>query len=483
MANLKWELGVVSFHDSLEPVKQVTHLTQQYVTPTTAGNKDILVDTDVADHREAPFNLFDKQNPIPGTIGHIGPSTNTDYEGSIEPFSLSTYDNAGSNRTLTLDQGTEGHLYPLPYSTYEVGDPVVFSSMPPNWTPPTGQTLHDIGLKYFPIGRKSDFLSDSYIPAPTNTTSENSYKYINKYGLRLVLNNSSLDTNRFISAYTPVNSFNPRIPRYRIAWSQRVGLYQRKLPTPLVDTQINVRLTACDAKGDAVVKLGSNGYADDSASQQVVFVQDSSSVTQADYDWNTKYALIGGSKDLSTYTNYNGSSVGQFYFRDGVNQHYNKSKFLTSSRLKIDLCLFNGQNTTLDFDDVILEHAAGTSREYYGFYEIQDFPTEGSVTWNIRQSATSKRNVTSNNILKVNSSFGEQPPKFEVTAQYNNVKSQIYEDLRVIEEWQKRNHMVSLRTFNPSLPDVMVGFMTLSGYNNELPGLDRVSFSFKFEEA
>jgi len=309
--------------------------------------------------------------------------------------------------------------------------------------------------------------------------SENAYKYQNKFGLRLSTGDSSSNTNRYIYRDTPINSMTNSIPRYRLAWNYRFGQYSEGSSPVVGQMELNIKAEMCDAAGTALTTLTNETSSGLVSTSQDIMKKTAMSTTLK--DWSFDYALIGGVGDGS-YSTYNRTSLTQWYFKDN-SDNFKYSPYNRMNRLKIKIGAFRGINLFFDIDDVIVEHAGGTSQEKYGFYEIDDFPTQGSVNWAIRQGATSRRNITSNNIMKINQTFGDQPPKFQVNAQFNNVKRQTYDDMRVLEEWQKRNHMISLRTFNDGLPDVMVGFITLSSYSNELPDLNRVSFSFRFEEA
>jgi len=483
MANLKWELGAVSYYDSFEPVDRVTSLAADYSTPTQLQGNEITLSDSVANYRQAPFHIYESFEDMPGSIGYIGPSTDATYEGAIEAFIVAGY-NASTDVVQLYPTSSSAnlnfHAVGTPFSAYKSGDPVIFKTVPPGWAPPGANTLAALNIGVMPIGRKEDALAISR--QNYQIGSENAYKYINKYGVRILSDLESANTNRYISKTFPVNTLSPRIPRYRLAWSSRIGQYNTSNTAP---GTINAQVTAtvCDAAGNALSAISQEGDYSGAITSSQQTLRTVTGVSSDTNDWHTSYALIGGA-DTANFTNNNRDSVSQFYYRTGgSSENIINSMYMRSNRIKVDLKLTNGSNTFFDVDDMILEHASGTSQEYYGFYEIQDFPTEGSVSWSVRKGASSNRNITSNNTIKVHQTFGEAPPKFELTAQFNNVTRQTYDDLRVLEEWQKRNHMVSLRTFNDSLPDVMVGFITISSPSNEIPDLNRVSFSFKFEEA
>ena len=486
MANGKWEFGVVSWHEPFTPVDQVTRLSSEYATPSTLTTPSLSLDSSISsDYTGAPFHLWGRltgSNTVEGAPGYVGPSTNASYDGSIEDFV--TYqtgaDSGVANTAVKLGVKTSFHDFGIPYSTYAANDPVIFRTMPAGWNP-TG-TLEAKNIGVMPIGRHRESFSvwrdtNSSDDNAVNMTSENAYKYLNKYGVRLVSDgNSSDDNTRNIYKLTPVNSIDPHIRRYRVIWSYRMGKANAMTGTDNPTGRVTVTVEACDASGAALTTLQNETTGLDTS--YTLF--NKPSISSSDTDWTTAYALVSGNHSTDNTNTLN--SVSNWIYRPN-NDQFHGTPFTRMNRWKFFVRFRQGVNCFFDMDDLIVEHAHGTSQEGNGFYEVNDYPTAGSLSWSLRRGATAIKNQLANNTMKINQTSGDKTPKHIVSAQFNNVSRQTYDDFRTMEEWQKRNHMISFRPFHNGLPDVMCGYLTLSNFNNEMPDLDRVSFSMNFEEA
>lgn len=470
MAGSKWELGVVAFHDSLEEYDQFAKLKTAYVSPTNQNTPTVTLALDDAiatDYTASPFYLWGDQNTlsggIPGSTFWVGPSSDTSYDGTIELAAVSSI----TTNTVTLKVNQGYHSISVLDANYSVGDPVVIRTIPHGWTALSAPDSNDFGVA--PIARHRDIAQTARI-AGQNTSetinSEDAYKYFNQTGVRLMTDISTTNANRGIQIITPVNSISDRIRRYRSSWYYRVVAASASGGTAQLNARGEIIMKALDGQGVVLGSLtGETGTSTVSQSMNTY----NSRVT----DWTIDSHLISGfagsdsdnTWDLKTGDNFSDNQMNRI------------------NRMAIQVKLNSGTNTAFDVDDIVIEHCHGTSKEANGFYEMDDYPTQGSLSWAIRKGPTSNRNTLANNTMRASMSHGNAKPKHVIQAQYNSVSRQIYDDLMVLEQWQSRGNLICLRPYHEALPNVMVGFLTLNGFNNEMPDLGRVSFGLQFEEA
>ena len=155
---------------------------------------------------------------------------------------------------------------------------------------------------------------------------------------------------------------------------------------------------------------------------------------------------------------------------------------LRINRMEIQIALRAGINAAFDVDDLMIEHASGTSHEKNGYYEMPTWCEQGSLQWNYRQPAT-RRTYTVNNTLKQAKTSGNLKPKHIISASFVNVPKQVFYDMRTLMGWQDRGNLISLRPYHSGLPNVMQGVISVDNFSNQVWDLDRVTFSLKFEEA
>jgi len=144
--------------------------------------------------------------------------------------------------------------------------------------------------------------------------------------------------------------------------------------------------------------------------------------------------------------------------------------------------LSKGLNTAFELDDLIIEHAHGTSNEANGFYEIDDWPDPESISWR-RVDPDPGSNRLANGSLKINSA-GDRRPRYAVSADFVNTTTTIYDDINAIVTQQKNTgDMVVFRPYGTVLPPVMVGKLRISPRSPRHWDLGRTSFTIEFEEA
>jgi len=466
MAGSKWEFGVVSFFDSMDDYDQFTKIKTAYTSPTTQSSQTLVLDDTIAtDYTASPFYLWPDLNAegstIPGSIFYVGPSSDASFDGTMEVAVAQSV----STNTITLKAHQGWHTFAVLDANYSVGDPVVIRTLPHGWTPMSTPYSNTFGIS--PVSRSRETANPIRLASNSTAetlTSEDAYKYFNQHGVRLMVDDSTSNANRGIERTTPVNSITARIRRYRASWYYRVVGASTNTDS-LLNPRAEVWMSARDGSGAALSAItGETGTVVGSILMRSYTTQVS--------DWTMDSHLISPySSDSNTWT----WNTGSDNFSDTMMNRIN--------RIKIQAKLTSGTNAAFDIDDIMIEHCDGTSKEANGYYEMDDYPTQGSLSWTIRKGPTSNKNSLANNTMRASITHGNKKPKHVISAQYNGVTRQIYDDLMILEQWQSRGNLIALRTFNESLPNVMVGFLTLSNFNNEMPDLGRVSFGLQFEEA
>ena len=152
-----------------------------------------------------------------------------------------------------------------------------------------------------------------------------------------------------------------------------------------------------------------------------------------------------------------------------------------ANRWWIRFSLEAGKNTALGIDNLVFEHAHGTSGEANGFYEINDWPEIGSLAMTEVSTQRSSTRL-SNGAMKVAGKTVSRP-RWRISADFSNVDVSIYRDLLVLLEWQRQNHPLVLRPFGTPLPTPLVGVMSIERWSPQLWNSDGiVSFTLNFEE-
>jgi hypothetical protein len=461
VAGSRWELGVVAFYDSLEEYDQFAKLKTAYSSPTTTASQSLVMDDSIiSDYTGAPYYLSPSIGGVPGTTLHIGPSSDAQFDGTIERAVVSTV----STNTIVLMSNKGWHNFAVADAKYSIGDPVIIRTIPYGWTPISKPYSNTFAVS--PIGRKRNIAINRGATSTSELlTSEDSYKYFSQTGVRIAVDGNGTNTSRGIKKTTPVNSISASIRRYRSSWYYRV-VDASPAGSAFNSPRAEISMTAMDGQGAALsVITGESG--------NVTLTNVMNSYQENVRDWTLDSHLMSGYGDFD--------SDNSWIWKTGNN--FSDSAMNRINRIQIELKLSSGTNVAFDVDDIVIEHCDGTSKEANGYYELDDYPTQGSLSWNIRSSPTSNRMPLANNTMRASITHGNTKPKHVISAQYNAVARQVYDDLCIIEQWQQRGNMICLRPFHEAMPNVMIGFLTLTGFNNEMPDLGRVSFTLQFEEA
>ena len=152
------------------------------------------------------------------------------------------------------------------------------------------------------------------------------------------------------------------------------------------------------------------------------------------------------------------------------------------NQLEVQVGLFKGNNAAFDVDDMVIEHAQGTSGEDKGFVTIDHYPETGSISWQYRRP-TEAAKVTANNVMRKTITTGNKKPKHIISASFENALIQAYLDIRTLVGHQDRGNLIALRCFHEGLPNVVIGFLTVTSFSNQMWDLGRVTFGLRFEEA
>jgi hypothetical protein len=461
-SNGKWELGVVEFFDSFEQYDQFTKLGAAYTAPTDRDGNTLTLDSDISsDYRNAPYYLWGRMNSrVAGANFWVGPSTDADFEGAIEAQTVKGF---SSGTVLTLLENSAYAFYGPLSSDYTSGDPVIIRTVPLGWTPYSA--LETLGMGAMPIARYNENYLRSQFASATGAVeidAASAYKYFNQQGLRLVCDDSSEDTDRYLYRLTPVNSINPRMTRWRASWYYRVGRAGVTLPDAPSSVIGNISLDACTADGNIVTTL-SNEAAGNTGSGL------SSYTYYSGYDeWGFDSNTVG----FGSSNDYNLLAA----------DNPNDAATTRINRFKVKIGLHRGLNTAFDIDDFIIEHAHGTSQEDNGYFEIDKFPEQGSVNWRFRRNGTNSYPLGDNSLKQVTTT-GNVKPKHIVSASFENVSTQTYLDVVNLMGWHDRGKMIALRPYHNQLPNVMVGMLQIDSFNNQFWDLGKVSFTLRFEEA
>jgi len=482
----KWELGVVSFFDSFEDFDQFTRLGSDYSTlPTDVLSSGYIVldQTIASDYTAAPFYLY---TPADTTVGGaqgaelvIGPSTNSDFDGAITRSRIKT---SANNYTFTTGDVGNYSVETVPYAKYKANDPVIIRTVPHGWTPEATPEAVDFQVR--PISRYDDNYVNLHMDGGTSATIDSTaaYAYFNQKAVRLSVNSTSPSSSRRLNRITPVNSIDPRVPKYRMS-----AYYRLLKGDPRSTTNINtasagtdparINLRAMSADGTFLGALTNEASSPDVFEAPLKLGSDSS-------HHKTEFTLF--TVPFGFYQTGDSAVDGEWNMMKDSSasdlKNPMKTAGLRTNRIEIQLMLRGGTNTAFDIDDLMIEHAAGTSNELNGYYEMPTWHEQGSLQWNYRQPAT-RNTYTVNNTLKRAKTSGNLKPKHIISASYVNVPKQMFYDMRTLLGWQDRGHLISLRPYHSGLPNVMQGVISVDNFSNQMWDLDRVSFSLKFEEA
>lgn len=177
----------------------------------------------------------------------------------------------------------------------------------------------------------------------------------------------------------------------------------------------------------------------------------------------------------------------------------------TQSTTALDVCItlnrensVNSKATYLYVDDVFLEHvynpvtkktiygnsaAGSTGDTSVGYYEIDDYPELGSINYKILDNQTEI--ILHDNSLSLYdpNGWGERNNRYELTCNFVNSSTTVFEYLRKLMNIQKNGYKLNLHTYIAKLPSVLTGYLFIENVNYAKWDFGLVDYDFRFREA
>ncbi|GEM_PF-2534268 len=152
--------------------------------------------------------------------------------------------------------------------------------------------------------------------------------------------------------------------------------------------------------------------------------------------------------------------------------------------------------TKVYVDDIYLEHiynpvtkktiyeeSPSTASTYASYYEISDNHDSESLT--ITKS-DNYQDITLNDgsLVRYDSTgWGERNVKYEISCRFTNVSTTIWTYLSRLLDIQKNGYKLNLHPYINEVPEVLTGFLYISGISKEHWDVNLVSFDFRFVES
>jgi len=474
VANGKIELGVVDFHDSFESYDQFTRLGAAYSSPSNRASNQVTFDSTISsDYRGAPFYMHETLSfggggsTIRGTEFFVGPSTNASFEGAVDRSVVSTFDGTNKYQVNMPTSSTSSLIGPL-FSAFAINDPVTIRTVPLGWVP--AGTFSSLAYGVCPIARVDELYSYSQMATietvgGLDMDDSQNLKNVQRYGVRLMSDNTGSDnTSRYIYINTPVNSISPSVRRWRTSWLYRISRANPGSANTATGLSANIKLKALSADGNVLADLTGESSGT------------STTGTMANYT-TTVDAWTKASALFSMYGSADTGNAWNILPNDALGAR----AATRLNRLQVQIGLYRGVNTAFDVDDLVIEHAHGTTQEANGYYEIQDFPTDGLQWRVVGDTSTSHRG--SDGRLKVSNVSSDKKIRFGLTARFDVVDTSTYLDIVTLISYHKNRRLIALHPYHPLLPQVMVGKVSVTEFDNTMWDLQRCSFTLNFEEA
>ena len=517
-SNGKWELSSVVFFEPFDSFDRHARLgaawdgvddNLNYGNTDSASSMVLTGDSNIAsDYSLDPFYLTGTlthtdhesvTHDAPGLLGSeiiLGPSTHPNFEGAIERVTL----DAISDNTLTMLQSAPQTHVAFPHSAFSANDPILIRTVPLGWsvksTPESnfGSQAFRVG----PIGRYDTRISMNKMNDGTGSAGHYAdiTNYADRQGVRLACSSNADNENRYIEKYTDVNTFDPRIRRWRMSWDYRLVHAQPGASTLAylgnnTSAQVDIGLATADnnlvkrityghsslQNEHIVYDMNNEEVEPNSISQNAIRMYSKPDQENSLRDWTGDSVLFSGyHQDQTTDTDNLWSYAGRNITDPELRTYNRANKFF------IRFTLTKGSFAALDIDNLAIEHCQDTSKEANGIDEIDEYPEQDSLNWSIiGQQGTTSRLL--NGSLKKNKSRRSKD-RHKLSAQYNNVPKSIYDDLTSLIRWQdERGYKTCLRPHLTALPQTMVGYIYLTGAQTRHYDLGRVSFTLNFEEA
>lgn len=502
-SNLKWELGVATVAQRFQNFNRWTKVGADFTAMSTDEYTDGIdghddyqatdllkldLDSDIAsDYEEDPFYLAERQegttgNYILGSEILVGPSSDSDHDGAVEKAQVQSVTTDGSNnvRLYLLGQKDQAHVGFLT-SAYKDGDPVLVRTLPHGWT--THSDFSSLKMRVQPIGRYDNifalgFLENpgAYSPLPDHTNRER------RTGVQLATTEFSSpypvsNNNRYIQYISEVNSFYPYVRRWRTSWEYRLTRADYVANMDLSGATAKVYLALATADSELLFPIKDSSDNQESGTKDLsISSVDRISKNVKTYSTNqTDWTLD------SIYASYRNDDTNTFNLGGiGINNP-RFAAFNRGNRWVVRVVLVSGVNAAFDIDNIIIEHAHGTSLEASGYYEIDDWPNFDTLDFH--EISPSRENLRlSNGNLKLSQNIFSGP-KWEISAEFQNISTTIYKDLLQLMEWQKLGFPLVLRAYGTPMPKVIVGKLNIERWRTQHWNVEnRVSFTFNFEE-
>jgi len=152
--------------------------------------------------------------------------------------------------------------------------------------------------------------------------------------------------------------------------------------------------------------------------------------------------------------------------------------------------------TTIYLDDVFLEHVYNpvTKKTIYGespstastadsYYEIADNHDSESLSIT-KLDNLSDISLNDGSLARYDSTgLGERNVKYEISCRFTNVSNTIWNYLSKLLDIQKNGYKLNLHPYIAELPEVLTGYLYISGISYTHWDVGLVSFDFRFREA
>jgi hypothetical protein len=524
----KWQIGVASAHQTFDNFDRPAKVGADFAAMPTSARDDssdggaglsggdgpsgdhpylgkhpnykntpegLWIDLDsslATDYQESPFFLSERvvaqgsspTTDIPGSEIIVGPSSDANYSGSVERCFVRQVISDGTNNVRVVmelgDVGLDKTHNALLTSAYKLGDPVMIRTLPLGWTTAADFSAATFGVR--PIGRYANGSNLAFLEQTSAATGlPNIADRERRHGMELYLHKSGASANRYVQYIAPVNSFIPTVRRWRVTWDYRLqrASYGSAQSPYFVTAKAFLGLAAADGSllfpiktksgtTETITTLDLDADGDNEVAKEVKSYGNADVSTTG--DWASEEALVSHTPgDTDNAWSMSGSY--QSYWH-GQNR---------GNRWMVRFSLEQGLNTALNIDNLIFEHAHGTSGEANGFYEINDWPEVGSLS--MQEVSTQRGSARLNNGAMKVSGKTVSRPRWKISAEFSNVDVSIYHDLLVLLEWQRQNYPLVLRPYGTPLPSPLVGVMSIDRWSPQTWSSDGlVSFTFNFEE-
>lgn len=502
----KWQLGVAHVAERFDSFNRWTKLGEDYAAMPTAasttgisahenydattGMTAVLLDNSIStDYTESPFFLVGNlagigTDYIYGSEVVLGPSSDANYDGSVERARLRAVALSGSNYTkMIFNRVASQYHMAWPSSAYISGDPVLIRSMPHGWS--TYSDFSSLKMIVRPIERYDTLQALTKLENPAGGSGFPDYtNRERRSGVELCVTeiyNVSVAmprTNRYIQFISDVNTFIPHIRKWRISWDYRLCRANYNAIRNPEQFYARILIALATADGSFLFPIKSAGAAEtENAPASDLDGDGISDVHRPVKTYSTIRDNWTNDSAIASYIK-SEAETGFYFIADENPPAF--SSFHRGNRWVVRAYLTQGVNTAFGIDNVVIEHAHGTSDEANGYYEIDDWPDQTTISfYEISRERPSTR--LEDGSLKVG--YRDTIPRWGINADFINVDVSIYRDMLILLDWQKAGYPLILRPFNTPLPSPLIGKMNIDRWRTQHWDVtNRVSFTLSFEE-